>query len=57
MKDGKRGEPQNGVRQALAFAWQHAKGWRREQACVRLAQVLETYTDITRFPRCALSTM
>ncbi|KAK9840251.1 hypothetical protein WJX74_006137 [Apatococcus lobatus] len=51
MSDDADHEAERGVRQALASAWQHAKGWRREQACLRLAQVLETYTDITRFPR------
>ncbi|KAK9861855.1 hypothetical protein WJX84_002096 [Apatococcus fuscideae] len=51
MTGGAPQEPREEVRQALGSAWQHAKGWRREQACLRLAQVLETYTDVTRFPK------
>lgn len=30
--------------------WQLRRGLAEDQACLRLHQVLETYTDVTRFP-------
>lgn len=34
----------------LGELWQLRRGLAEDQACLRLHQVLETYTDVTRFP-------
>lgn len=33
----------------LGELWRLRKGLAQEEACLRLSQVLETYTDVTRF--------